>query len=94
MDEADLEESTSKHFLSAFRDLLQKNDIYILLLLVGLYKISDIVLGPMAAALYTDVGLNNPAYLEQKSYYNFLATFIGSGIALWSIKSLKIQLTM
>ena len=94
VDEADLEESTSKHFLSAFRDLLQKNDIYILLLLVGLYKISDIVLGPMAAALYTDVGLNNPAYLEQKSYYNFLATFIGSGIALWSIKSLKIQLTM
>jgi VanZ family protein len=48
----------------------------------------------MAAALYTDVGLNNPTYLEQKSYYNFLATFIGSGIALWSIKSLKIQLTM
>ena len=94
VDEADLKESTSKHFLSAFRDLLQKNDVYILLLLVGLYKISDIVLGPMAAALYTDVGLNNPAYLEQKSYYNFLATFIGSGIALWSIKSLKIQLTM
>ena len=48
----------------------------------------------MAAALYTDVGLNNPAYLEQKSYYNFLATFVGSGIALWSIKSLQIQLTM
>ena len=94
VDETDLRESTSKHFLSAFRDLLQKNDIYILLLLVGLYKISDIVLGPMAAALYTDVGLNNPAYLEQKSYYNFLATFIGSGIALWSIKSLKFQLTM
>ena len=94
VDEVDLKESTSKHFLSAFRDLLQKNDIYILLLLVGLYKISDIVLGPMAAALYNDVGLNDPAYLEQKSYYNFLATFIGSGIALWSIKSLKIHLTM
>ena len=94
VDEVDLKESTSKHFLSAFRDLLQKNDIYILLLLVGLYKISDIVLGPMAAALYNDVGLNDPAYLEQKSYYNFLATFIGSGIALWSIKSLKIHVTM
>ena len=61
VDEVDLKESTSKHFLSAFRDLLQKNDIYILLLLVGLYKISDIVLGPMAAALYNDVGLNDPA---------------------------------
>lgn len=94
VDEAELKESTSKHFFSAFQDLLRKDNIFILLLLVGLYKISDIVLGPMAAALYTDVGLNNPAYLEQKSYYNFLATFVGSGIALWSIKSLKIHLTM
>ena len=94
VDEVDFKESTSKHFLSAFKDLLQKNNIVILLLLVGMYKISDIVLGPMAAALYTDVGLNNPAYLEQKSYYNFLATFVGSGIALWSIKSLQIQATM
>ena len=94
VDEVDFKESTSKHFLSAFKDLLQKNNIVILLLLVGMYKISDIVLGPMAAALYTDVGLNNPAYLEQKSYYNFLATFVGSGIALWSIKSLQIHATM
>ena len=94
VDEVDYKESTSKHFLLAFKDLLQKNNIVILLLLVGMYKISDIVLGPMAAALYTDVGLNNPAYLEQKSYYNFLATFVGSGIALWSIKSLQIHATM
>ena len=94
VDEVELKESTSKHFLSAFKNLLQKNNIFILLLLVGMYKISDIVLGPMAAALYADVGLNNPAYLEQKSYYNFLATFVGSGIALWSIKSLKIEPTM
>lgn len=94
VDEADSREPTSEHFFSAFQDLFKKNNIVILLLLVGLYKISDIVLGPMAAALYTDVGLNNPAYLEQKSYYNFLATFVGSGIALWSIKSLKIELTM
>ena len=94
VDEVEFKESTSKHFLSAFKDLLQKNNIFILLLLVGLYKISDIVLGPMAAALYADVGLNNPTYLEQKSYYNFLATFVGSGIALWSIKSLKIEPTM
>ena len=94
VDEVDYKESTSKHFLLAFKDLLQKNNIVILLLLVGMYKISDIVLGPMAAALYTDVGLNNPAYLEQKSYYNFLATFVGSGIALWSIKNLQIHATM
>ena len=66
----------------------------ILLTLIGIYKISDIVLGPMAAALYTEVGLNDPSYLEQKSYYNFLATFVGSGLALLLIKKLKINLTM
>ena len=48
----------------------------------------------MAAALYTEVGLNNADYLQQKSYFNFLATFVGSGLALWSIKKFNIELTM
>lgn len=94
VEETNMHESSSKQFLSAFQNLMQKNNIIILLTLIGIYKISDIVLGPMAAALYTEVGLNDPSYLEQKSYYNFLATFVGSGLALLLIKKLKINLTM
>ena len=92
--ETNLSESSLNQFFSAFKDLLKKDNVIILLSLVGIYKISDIVLGPMAAALYTEVGLNNADYLQQKSYFNFLATFVGSGLALWSIKKFKIELTM
>ena len=92
--EANLSESSFNQFFSAFKNLLKKDNVIILLLLVGIYKISDIVLGPMAAALYTEVGLNNADYLQQKSYFNFLATFVGSGLALWTIKKFKIELTM
>ena len=92
--EVNLSESTFNQFFSAFKNLLKKDNVIILLLLVGIYKISDIVLGPMAAALYTEVGLNNADYLQQKSYFNFLATFVGSGLALWSIKKFNIELTM
>jgi PAT family beta-lactamase induction signal transducer AmpG len=92
--EANLSESSLSQFFSAFKNLLRKDNVIILLLLVGIYKISDIVLGPMAAALYTEVGLNKAEYLQQKSYFNFLATFLGSGLALWSIKKIKIELTM
>ena len=92
--EANLSESSFNQFFSAFKNLLKKDNVIILLLLVGIYKISDIVLGPMAAALYTEVGLNNADYLQQKSYFNFLATFVGSGLALWSIKKFNIELTM
>ena len=92
--EANLSESSFNQFFSAFKNLLKKDNVIILLLLVGIYKISDIVLGPMAAALYTEVGLNKADYLQQKSYFNFLATFVGSGLALWTIKKFKIELTM
>ena len=70
--EANLSESSLSQFFSAFKNLLRKDNVIILLLLVGIYKISDIVLGPMAAALYTEVGLNKAEYLQQKSYFNFL----------------------
>ena len=92
--EANLTESSFNQFFSAFKNLLKKDNVIILLLLVGIYKISDIILGPMAAALYTEVGLNKTDYLQQKSYFNFLATFVGSGLALWTIKKFKIELTM
>ena len=92
--EANLSESSFNQFFSAFKNLLKKDNVIILLLLVGIYKISDIVLGPMAAALYTEVGLNNADYLQQKSYFNFLATFVGSGLALLTIKKFKVELTM
>ena len=92
--EANLSESSFNQFFSAFKNLLKKDNVIILLSLVAIYKISDIVLGPMAAALYTEVGLNNADYLQQKSYFNFLATFVGSGLALWTIKKFKIELTM
>ena len=92
--EANLSESSLDQFFSAFKNLLKKDNVIILLLLVGIYKISDIVLGPMAAALYIEVGLNNADYLQQKSYFNFLATFVGSGLALWAIKKFKIEMTM
>ena len=92
--EANLSESSFNQFFSAFKNLLKKDNVIILLSLVAIYKISDIVLGPMAAALYTEVGLNNADYLQQKSYLNFLATFVGSGLALWTIKKFKIELTM
>ena len=49
--EANLSESTFNQFFSAFKNLLKKDNVIILLLLVGIYKISDIVLGPMAAAI-------------------------------------------
>ena len=92
--EANLSESSFNQFFSAFKNLLKKDNVIILFLLVGIYKISDIVLGPMAAALYTEVGLNNADYLQQKSYFNFLATFVGSGLALLTIKKFKVELTM
>ena len=92
--EANLSESSFNQFFSAFKNLLKKDNVIILLLLVGIYKISDIVLGPMAAALYVEVGLDNAEYLQKKSYFNFIATFVGSGLALWAIKKSKIELTM
>ena len=94
VDELKSNQNTFDQFLSAFKDLLQKKSVITLLVLIGIYKISDIVLGPMAASLYTEVGLNKPDFLEQKSYFNFAATFVGSGLALWSIKSLKINFSM
>ena len=66
----------------------------VLLILIGVYKISDIVLGPMAAALYKETALDDPSFLEMKSYFNFIATFVGAGIALLSIKYLKINISM
>ena len=92
--EENLSESSFSQFFSAFKNLLKKNNVIILLLLVGIYKISDIVLGPMAAALYVEVGLDNPEYLQKKSYFNFIATFVGSGLALWTIKKFQIEMTM
>ena len=94
VDELESNQNTFDQFLSAFKDLLQKKSVITLLVLIGIYKISDIVLGPMAASLYTEVGLNKPDFLAQKSYFNFAATFVGSGLALWSIKSLKINFSM
>ena len=75
-------QNSYSQFLSAFKELVTKRNILALLLLVGVYKISDIVLGPMAASLYAETGLNKPDYLEMKSYFNFIATFVGSGLAL------------
>ena len=92
--EANLSESSFDQFFSAFKNLLNKNNVIILLLLVGIYKISDIILGPMAAALYVEVGLDNAEYLKKKSYFNFIATFVGSGLALWAIKKFQIEMTM
>ena len=92
--EANLSESSFDQFFSAFKNLLNKNNVIILLLLVGIYKISDIILGPMAAALYVEVGLDNAEYLQKKSYFNFIATFVGSGLALWTIKKFQIEMTM
>ena len=92
--EANLSESSFDQFFSAFKNLLNKNNVIILLMLVGIYKISDIVLGPMAAALYVEVGLDNAEYLQKKSYFNFIATFVGSGLALWTIKKFQIEMTM
>ncbi|MDC3098874.1 hypothetical protein OA493_03975 [Gammaproteobacteria bacterium] len=92
--EANLSESSFDQFFSAFKNLLKKDNVIILLLLVGIYKISDIVLGPMAAALYAEVGLDNAEYLQKKSYFNFIATFVGSGLALWAIKKFQIEMTM
>ena len=92
--EANLSESSFDQFFSAFKNLLKKNNVIILLLLVGIYKISDIILGPMAAALYVEVGLDNAEYLQKKSYFNFIATFVGSGLALWTIKKFQIEMTM
>ena len=92
--EANLSESSFDQFFSAFKNLLNKNNVIILLLLVGIYKISDIILGPMAAALYVEVGLDNAEYLQKKSYFNFIATFVGSGLALWAIKKFQIEMTM
>ena len=92
--EANLSESSFDQFFSAFKNLLKKNNVIILLLLVGVYKISDIILGPMAAALYVEVGLDNAEYLQKKSYFNFIATFVGSGLALWAIKKFQIEMTM
>tara|TARA_B100000214_G_scaffold145078_1_gene103703 strand:+ start:64 stop:1620 length:1557 start_codon:yes stop_codon:yes gene_type:complete len=94
VDELKSNQSTFSQFLYAFRELLQKKNVITLLVLIGIYKISDIVLGPMAASLYTEVGLNKPDFLAQKSYFNFAATFVGSGLALWSIKRLKINFSM
>ena len=94
VDELESNQNTFDQFLGAFKDLLQKKSVITLLVLIGIYKISDIVLGPMAASLYTEVGLNKPDFLAQKSYFNFAATFVGSGLALWSIKSLKINFSM
>ncbi len=94
VDELQSNQNTFSQFLNAFGELLQKKSIITILVLIGIYKISDIVLGPMAAALYADVGLNKPEFLAQKSYFNFAATFVGSGLALWSIKSLKINFSM
>ena len=48
----------------------------------------------MAASLYAETGLNKPDYLEMKSYFNFLATFVGSGLALVFIKKYKINNAM
>ena len=92
--EANLSESSFDQFFSAFKNLLNKNNVIILLLLVGIYKISDIILGPMAAALYVEVGLDNAEYLQKKSYFNFIATFVGSGLALWTIKNFHIEMSM
>ena len=92
--EANLSESSFHQFFSAFKNLLKKDNVIILLVLVGIYKISDIVLGPMAAALYAEVGLDNAEYLQKKSYFNFIATFVGSGLALWTIKKFQIEMTM
>ena len=94
VDEFKSNQSTINQFLAAFKQLLQKNSIIMLLILVGIYKISDIILGPMAAVLYTEVGLDKPEFYVQKSYFNFIATFVGSGLALWSIKALKINFSM
>ena len=81
-------------FLSAFKELLAKRNILVLLLLIGVYKISDIVLGPMAASLYVETGLDKNEYLTMKNYFNFLATFVGSGLALFFIKKYKINNAM
>ncbi len=94
VDELQSNQNTFSQFLNAFAVLLQRKGIITLLVLIGIYKISDIVLGPMAASLYADVDLNKPYFLVQKSYFNFAATFVGSGLALWSIKSLKINFSM
>ena len=87
-------QTSYSQFLSAFKELVTKRNILVLLLLVGVYKISDIVLGPMAASLYAETGLNKPDYLEMKSYFNFLATLVGSGLALVFIKKYKINNAM
>jgi PAT family beta-lactamase induction signal transducer AmpG len=87
-------QNSYSQFLSAFKELVTKRNILVLLLLVGVYKISDIVLGPMAASLYAETGLNKPDYLEMKSYFNFLATFVGSGLALVFIKKYQINKAM
>ena len=94
VDELQSNQNSFSQFLNAFGGLLQRKGIITLLVLIGIYKISDIVLGPMAATLYADVGLNKSDFLAQKSYFNFAATFVGSGLALWSIKSLKINFSM
>ena len=94
VDELNLNQSTLTVFKEAFKNLFQKNNIVVLLILIGVYKISDIVLGPMAAALYKETALDDPSFLEMKSYFNFIATFVGAGIALLSIKYLKINISM
>ena len=63
VDELESNQNTFDQFFSAFKDLLQKKSVITLLVLIGIYKISDIVLGPMAASLYTEVGLNKPDFL-------------------------------
>ena len=49
VDELHSNQNTFSQFLDAFGELLQKKSIITLLVLIGIYKISDIVLGPMAA---------------------------------------------
>ena len=94
VDEFNLNQSSLTAFKEAFKNLFLKNNIVVLLILIGVYKISDIVLGPMAAALYKETALDNPNFLEMKSYFNFIATFVGAGMALISIKYLKINVSM
>lgn len=94
VDELNLNQSSLVALKEAFKNLFEKNNVVILFILIGVYKISDIVLGPMAAALYKETALDDPGLLEMKSYFNFIATFVGAGMALLSIKYLKINTSM
>lgn len=72
-----------KAFINPFRDFFARNGnlALLLLLFIGVYRLSDITMGIMANPFYLDMGYSKLQIANISKFFGFFMTILGAGIS-------------